>query len=112
MEGGELEEGGMGEKGGVDLDNAQANAGGARKKKDDQEDGAYEGDSEVERHGRRGKRKDSMRSVRSGRSDAEGDAEKDKDKDRADDGLAPYPVIVQKGKGEDEYETAVESQME
>ncbi|KAK4135222.1 cysteine proteinase [Trichocladium antarcticum] len=118
MEGGELEEGGMGEKGGVDLDNAQANAGGARtaraEKKDDQEDGAYEGDSEVERHGRRGKRKDSMRSVRSGRSDAEADAEKDKDKDkdRADDGLAPYPVIVQKGKGEDEYETAVESQME
>jgi hypothetical protein len=30
MEGGQLEEGGMGEKGGVDLDTAQANAGGAR----------------------------------------------------------------------------------
>ncbi|KAK4234469.1 calpain-D, partial [Achaetomium macrosporum] len=49
MEGGELEEGGMGEKGGVDLDNAQANAGGARKKKEEEGEGeegeeAYEGD--------------------------------------------------------------------
>jgi len=81
MEGGELEEGGMGEKGGVDLDNAQANAGGARikKKEGEGEDGAYEGDSEEER--KRGKHR-------------------------------RYSVIVQKGKGEEEYESAVESQKE
>ena len=109
MEGGELEEGGMGEKGGVDLDNAQANAGGARtsraEKKED--DGAYEGDSEVEKRAKRGKRRDSAKSTK---SDVE--ADKEKEKEKADDGMAPYPVIVQKGKGEDEYETAVESQME
>ncbi|KAK3681783.1 hypothetical protein B0T22DRAFT_485253 [Podospora appendiculata] len=80
MEGGELEEGGMGEKGGVDLDNAQANAGGARGKK--KEDGGYEGDSEDGKGG--------------GKSDAE----------------SAYPVMVQRGKGEDEYESAVESQRE
>lgn len=81
MEGGELEEGGMGEKGGVDLDNAQANAGGARikKKEGEGEDGAYEGDSEEEK--KRGKHR-------------------------------RYSVIVQKGKGEEEYESAVESQKE
>lgn len=53
MEGGALEEGGMGEKGEADLDNAQANAGGqrGRKEKEDEtpkDEGGYEGDSEVE----------------------------------------------------------------
>lgn len=109
MEGGELEEGGMGEKGGVDLDNAQANAGGARtarveKKDEDEDHEAYEGDSEVEKNKKtrvkKGKKKEGDK------SDTEVD---DKEKD---DGLAPYPVIVQKGKGDEEYETAVESQME
>ncbi|KAL0473321.1 hypothetical protein QR685DRAFT_170949 [Neurospora intermedia] len=81
MEGGELEEGGMGEKGGVDLDNAQANAGGARIRKEGEGEDAYEGDSEEER-------------------------KKGKHKQRR------YSVIVQKGKGEEEYESAVESQKE
>ncbi|KAK0726757.1 hypothetical protein B0T26DRAFT_671517 [Lasiosphaeria miniovina] len=96
MEGGELEEGGMGEKGGVDLDNAQANAGGERGRKKDDEDGAYEGDSEVDKKLKNEKK----------RSDSKGNAETDK----AADGVAPYPVIVQKGKGDEDYESAVESQ--
>jgi hypothetical protein len=64
MEGGQLEEGGMGEKGEVDLDNAQANAGGARgpppqpKVVVGREDGGYEGDSEVEGRKGKGKRRD------------------------------------------------------
>ena len=61
MEGGEFEEGGMGEKGGVDIDNAQANAGGARsRKKEDEDEGAYEGDSEIEKKkkAKREKKKD------------------------------------------------------
>ncbi|KAK4041350.1 calpain-D [Parachaetomium inaequale] len=116
IEGGELEEGGMGEKGGVDLDNAQANAGGARtarvEKREDvaEEDAeAYEGDSEVEKKGRakKGKKKEEKSD-----GEAEKEAEKEVDKDKADDGLAPYPVIVQKGKGDEEYETAVESMMD
>ncbi|KAM7219078.1 calpain-D [Rhypophila decipiens] len=98
MEGGELEEGGMGEKGGPDLDNAQANAGGARtrKKEGAGDEDAYEGDSEEDKH----KKKDKSRR----KSDAETDKEKD-------DGLAPYPVIVQKNKGgeEERYESAVET---
>lgn len=108
MEGAGLEEGGMGEKGGVDIDNAQANAGGARtarveKNDDDEDNEAYEGDSEVEITRRRssvmrkGKKKEGENS--------DGDEAKD-------DGLAPYPVIVQKGKGDEEYETAVESQLD
>ena len=106
IEGGELGEGGMGEKGGVDLDNAQANAGGARtarvgKKDEDEDNEAYEGDSEVERKSKKGKKKGGDQ------SDTEVDG-----KEEPDDGLAPYPVIVQKGKGDEEYETAVESQME
>jgi hypothetical protein len=104
IEGGELGEGGMGEKGGVDLDNAQANAGGARtariEKRDDDDGDAYEGDSEVENKKAKKGKKD--------RSDADAEA----DKDKADDGLAPYPVIVQRGKGDDEYETAVESMLD
>jgi hypothetical protein len=104
IEGGELGEGGMGEKGGVDLDNAQANAGGARtariEKRDDDDGDAYEGDSEVENKKTKKGKKD--------RSDADAEA----DKDKADDGLAPYPVIVQRGKGDDEYETAVESMLD
>jgi hypothetical protein len=110
MEGGELEEGGMGEKGGVDLDNAQANAGGARtarieKKEEEPDAEAYEGDSEVEKKkAKKGKKKEGEK------SDVETDKEKEKEK--ADDGLAPYPVIVQKGKGDEEYETAVESMMD
>lgn len=89
MEGGELEEGGMGEKGGVDLDNAQANAGGARRSKrgEQHHDEAYEGDSE----------------------EGKGKGEEDEDED---DGKANYPVIVQKGKGEDEYESAKEPPMD
>jgi hypothetical protein len=106
MEGGELEEDGMGEKGGVDLDNAQANAGGARssrvEKKEDED--AYEGDSEIEKKTKRGgKKKDGEK------SDAESEKEKEKE---TDENLAPYPVIVQKGKGDEEYETAVESLMD
>ena len=106
IEGGELGEGGMGEKGGVDLDNAQANAGGARttrvgKKDEDDDNEPYEGDSEVEKKSKKGKKKGGDQS----------DTEVD-DKEKPDDGLAPYPVIVQKGKGDEEYETAVESQME
>jgi len=101
MEGGELEEGGMGEKGGLDLDNAQSNAGGARReKRDDDGDGAYEGDSEVDGS--------KLKPVRGKKG---GGGRSDVDTDR-DDGLAPYPVIVQKGKGEEEYESAVESQRE
>ncbi|KAK3904182.1 calpain-D [Staphylotrichum tortipilum] len=110
MEGGELEEGGMGEKGGVDLDNAQANAGGARtarvEKKEEEENDAYEGDSEVD--GKKSRNRKKKHADGGEKSDTEVD-EKDK---AVDDGLAPYPVIVQKGKGDEEYETAVESQME
>jgi hypothetical protein len=58
MEGGQLEEGGMGEKGEVDLDNAQANAGGQRRATVVREDGGYEGDSEVEGKGKGKKGKD------------------------------------------------------
>ena len=93
MEGGELEEGGMGEKGGVDIDNAQANAGGARGRKKEEEE-AYEGDSEEDKK----KKKEVGKKI---------DAETDRD-----EGLAPYPVIVQKGKVEEEYESAVEVQNE
>ena len=95
MEGGELEEGGMGEKGGVDLDNAQANAGGARRKSRI-EDTAYEGDSEVERRRRR---------KREGKQSGD-------DTEKEDDGMATYPTIVQKGEGESEYESAVETKDE
>jgi hypothetical protein len=95
MEGGELEEGGMGEKGGVDLDNAQANAGGARGKKKEDEDGAYEGDSEVEKR----------KKARKERKKKDGD-KSDSSETEKDDGRASYPVIVQKGKGDDEYESA------
>ncbi|KAL2257974.1 hypothetical protein VTK26DRAFT_8890 [Humicola hyalothermophila] len=122
MEGGELEEGGMGEKGGVDLDNAQANAGGARAERPERkgegepEDGAYEGDSEVEKKGggRRGSRRESQVMTVSRRgSKANENDNGEGDKDRDGDNLAPYPVIVQKGKGDEEYyETAVESQAE
>ncbi|KAK0622337.1 hypothetical protein B0T14DRAFT_147562 [Immersiella caudata] len=93
MEGGELEEGGMGEKGGVDLDNAQANAGGARGKKKDDEDGAYEGDSEIEKR-------------KKAKKDRKKDGEKSDSETEKDDGRASYPVIVQKGKGDEEYESA------
>ncbi|KAM7200883.1 calpain-D [Naviculisporaceae sp. PSN 640] len=117
MEGGELEEGGMGEKGGPDLDNAQANAGGARRKSvavigSNGEEDAYEGDSEEEKK-KKGEKKGSRK------SDAESsDKEKEKEKDNnEDEGLAPYPVIVQKEKGkgggdEERYESALESQHE
>ncbi|KAM7187529.1 calpain-D [Rhypophila sp. PSN 637] len=98
MEGGELEEGGMGEKGGPDLDNAQANAGGARtrKKEGAGDEDAYEGDSEEDKHKKQDKK-----------SRRKSDAGTDKEKD----GLAPYPVIVQKNKGgeEERYESAVET---
>ncbi|KAK0738921.1 hypothetical protein B0T18DRAFT_395135 [Schizothecium vesticola] len=89
MEGGELEEGGMGEKGGVDLDNAQANAGGARRSKrgEQHHEDAYEGDSE----------------------EGKGKGEEGEDEE---DGKANYPVIVRKGKGEDEYESAKEPPMD
>lgn len=108
MEGGELEEDGMGEKGGVDLDNAQANAGGARGRVEKKEgEDAYEGDSEIEKKAKRTKKDDD-------KSDAEPEKEKEKEEkeEEKNDSLAPYPVIVQKGKGDEEYETAVESQME
>ncbi|KAL2170726.1 hypothetical protein VTG60DRAFT_4474 [Thermothelomyces hinnuleus] len=118
MEGGELLEGGMGEKGGVDLDNAQANAGGARTKtrpdkkseeEEEEEDAeAYEGDSEVEKKkkkmGKKGEKKDNDG------DGSEGEAVADKEQ-AVDDGMAPYPVIVQKGKGDEEYETAAETLM-
>jgi hypothetical protein len=61
MEGGSLEEGGMGEKGEVDLDNAQSNAAGQRGPKEvviedtNQDEGGYEGDSEVEEKPKQGK---------------------------------------------------------
>lgn len=118
MEGGELEEDGMGEKGGVDLDNAQANAGGARSRAEKkEEEDAYEGDSEIEKKNKRGKKKDGRDSeAESEKEEKEGEKEKEKEKEREkekEDGLAPYPVIVQKGKGDEEYyETAVESQVE
>lgn len=44
IEGGELLEGGMGERGAADLDNAQTNAGGSRVKKTTSEDGSSDGD--------------------------------------------------------------------
>ncbi|KAB5515465.1 hypothetical protein GE09DRAFT_1231250 [Coniochaeta sp. 2T2.1] len=81
MEGGQLEEGGMGEKGEVDLDNAQANAGGQRGRRVVKEDGGYEGDSEVECT-RKGKKRD--------------------DGDETDGEKAGYKTIVQKLKGEEE----------
>ncbi|KAK0661685.1 putative calpain [Cercophora samala] len=126
MEGGELGEGGMGEKGGVDIDNAQANAGGARSTKihrdeeTEKEEAAYEGDSEVEKRKKKERRKkkgkrgsggesSSSSSSESSAEEAEGNQ---KDKKKQDDGMAKYPVIVQKGKGEEEYETAVESQLD
>lgn len=124
MEGGELGEGGMGEKGGVDLDNAQANAGGARSTKihrdeeSEKEEAAYEGDSEVEKRKKKERRKkkgkkSSGSESSSGSSSESGEEEQSqKDKKKEDDGMAKYPVIVQKGKGEEEYETAVESQLE
>lgn len=95
MEGSDLAEGGMGEKGGVDLDNAQANAGGARGKKKEDDDGAYEGDSEVDKKKKKSKRK---------KKDGE-KTESESGTETETDGQAPYPVIVQKGKG-DEYESA------
>ena len=91
---GDLKEGGMGEKGGVDLDNAQANAGGARGKKKEEDDGAYEGDSEVEKR-------------KKAKKDKKKDGDKtDSDTEKEDDGRASYPVIVRKGKGDEEYESA------
>lgn len=83
MEGGLLEEGGMGEKGEPDLDNAQANAGGQRAPLPNpvaKEDGGYEGDSEVE----------SKAKSKSGRK------KKDDGADETDGEKAPYPTIVQK----------------
>ncbi|KAK0747341.1 hypothetical protein B0T21DRAFT_405979 [Apiosordaria backusii] len=121
MEGGELGEGGMGEKGGVDLDNAQANAGGARSTKvhrdeeTEKEEAAYEGDSEVEKRKKKERKKKRKSKKGSGSESSSGSSsessEEEKEK-KEDDGMAKYPVIVQKGKGEDEYETAVESQLE
>jgi hypothetical protein len=119
IEGGELEEGGMGEKGGVDLDNAQANAGGARTARVEKKEGeaheddaeAYEGDSEVEKkkgRAKKGKKEGEMSDTEVEKKEKQGGKEKDK----TDDGLAPYPVIVQKGKGDEEYETAVESMLD
>ncbi|KAB5569964.1 hypothetical protein GE09DRAFT_1170855 [Coniochaeta sp. 2T2.1] len=81
MEGGQLEEGGMGEKGEVDLDNAQANAGGQRGRRVVKEDGGYEGDSEVEGT-RKGKKRD--------------------DGDETDGEKVGYKTIVQKLRGEEE----------
>ncbi|AEO58570.1 hypothetical protein MYCTH_2306004 [Thermothelomyces thermophilus ATCC 42464] len=121
MEGGELLEGGMGEKGGVDLDNAQANAGGARtttrpdKKSEEEEEEdaeAYEGDSEVEK-----KKKEKMMGKKGKKKDNDGDGSEgegvaDKEQAVVDDGMAPYAVIVQKGKGDEEYETAAETLMD
>ncbi|KAK4188609.1 putative calpain [Podospora australis] len=119
MEGGELEEGGMGEKGGVDLDNAQANAGGARSKvvkEDTTEEVAYEGDSEVDKSKKsKGRQKSVVKIVSDDEKDGKKKGKKDKSGDETvdeDEGKAPYPVIVQKGKGDEEYETAVESQLE
>jgi hypothetical protein len=79
MEGGHLEEGGMGEKGEVDLDNAQANAGGQRGPRVPREDGGYEGDSEVESKGKKSKKEKK-----------DDGAETDKEE------LAQYQTIVQK----------------
>ncbi|KAK4143212.1 calpain-D [Dichotomopilus funicola] len=135
IEGGELEEDGMGEKGGVDLDNAQANAGGARTsissgskaEKKDEDAEAYEGDSEVDKTKKEKKKRRESKASKTGgdKSEAETDKNKkesrndktggnddDDDKYKTDDGRASYPVIVQKGKGEDEYETAVETMLD
>jgi len=113
MEGGELEEGGMGEKGGVDLDNAQANAGGLRKGSicipgpapapAPAPEDEYEGDSEIDR--KKGKEKKGGKKG----DKSSGGSEQQRGKKEDDEGLAPYPVMVQKGKGEEEYETAVET---
>ncbi|KAK3985233.1 calpain-D [Cladorrhinum sp. PSN332] len=130
MEGGELEEGGMGEKGGVDLDNAQANAGGMRREKQDEVE--YEGDSEDQKRKdtkqkKRRRSKGKKESGEDGSGSESGSAssgsekeekkkkkdnkdDEEKEKKGADDGMSPYPVIVQKGsKGDEEYETAVET---
>ncbi|EAQ91711.1 hypothetical protein CHGG_03646 [Chaetomium globosum CBS 148.51] len=125
IEGGELEEGGMGEKGGVDLDNAQANAGGARTARVEKKEGeaaaheddaeAYEGDSEVEKkkgRAKKGKKEGDKSDTEVEKENKEKQDEKEKEKDKTDDGMAPYPVIVQKGKGDEEYETAVESMLD
>ena len=118
IEGGELEEGGMGEKGGVDLDNAQANAGGARTARVEKKEGeaheddaeAYEGDSEVEK--KKGGAKKGKKEGEKSDTEVEKEKKEEKGKEKTDDGLAPYPVIVQKGKGDEEYETAVESMLD
>lgn len=81
MEGGALGEGGMGEKGEEDLDNAQANAGGQRGPKAVREDGGYEGDSELE-------------SKRGGGKEKKKEKEKEDDGNESEGGLAPYPTIV------------------
>jgi hypothetical protein len=64
------------------------------------EDDAYEGDSEVE------KRKKKRKGSKSGGRQSGDETEKE------DDGMATYPTIVQKGEGESEYESAVETKEE
>ncbi|KAL2150501.1 hypothetical protein VTH82DRAFT_7064 [Thermothelomyces myriococcoides] len=130
MEGGELLEGGMGEKGGVDLDNAQANAGGARttmmtKKSDEggeeeeKDAEAYEGDSEVDKKKKKKAKKEEEEKKKKDddnddddKDGSENGSESDDGAQTADDGMASYPVIVQKGKGDEEYETAAETLMD
>ncbi|KAK4163889.1 calpain-D [Cladorrhinum sp. PSN259] len=125
MEGGELEEGGMGEKGGVDLDNAQANAGGMRREKEDEAE--YEGDSEDQKKKDRKKRRKSRGKKSSGTESGSASSESEKEDEKKEepkevekkekgkekevnDGMASYPVFVQKGvRGDEEYETAVET---
>lgn len=135
MESGQLEEGGMGEKGGVDIDNAQANAGGMRREREDEVE--YEGDSEDGKKEKRSRRKKKTKGRKGSdgensgsesgsgseeekkevdeKSKAEATEKKEEEKEKekgkdVDNGMATYPVMVQKGgKGDDEYETAVES---
>ena len=86
MEGGQLQEGGMGEKGEVDLDNAQANAGGARgppRGTQAKEDGGYEGDSDEVGDGEGGKAGRKRRDCGNGGEDTDGER-------------AGYRTIVQK----------------
>ena len=102
MEGGTLEEDGMGEKGEADLDNAQANAGGQRERKDKgeenrREDGGYEGDSEVERKAKKAKDK---------QAEKKEDEGTETEKEKLDDNRASYPTIVRKGEGQ--FEKPVE----
>lgn len=119
MEGEALEEGGMGEKGAADLDNAQANAGGEREKKDELAAAADEVKKKEDSNNKDKGDVDAATAPKpdEARDDAGYEADNDKDEGKtrrnsnsaakADgnaEGFAPYQTIV--SKGGDEFEKA------